>query len=38
MMSLYDYLGRAAGMQLGDKKATSMVVKIATREVANYTG
>ena len=43
MMSLYDYLGHAAGMQLGEqvaKKATSMGVKIETREISNpkYTG
>jgi len=43
MMSLYDYLGHAAGTQLGEqvaKKATSMGVKIDTREVSNpkYTG
>ncbi len=43
MMSLYDYLGRAAGMQLGEqvaKKATAMGVKMDTRYVsnANYTG
>ena len=43
MMSLYDYLGHAAGMQLGEqvaRKATSMGVKIETREISNpkYTG
>ena len=43
MMSLYDYLGHAAGMQLGEqvaKKATSIGVKIETREISNpkYTG
>ena len=38
MMSLYDYLGRAAGMQLGEqvaKKAASMKVKMDTRYVKN---
>ena len=38
MMSLYDYLGHAAGMQLGEqvaKKATSMGVKMETRYVKN---
>ena len=38
MMSLYDYLGHAAGMQLGEqvaKKATSMGVKMETRHVKN---
>ena len=43
MMSLYDYLGRAAGMELGEqvaKKATAMGVKMDTREISNprYTG
>jgi hypothetical protein len=43
MMSLYDYLGHAAGTQLGEqvaKKATAMGVKMDTREVSNpkYTG
>jgi hypothetical protein len=43
MMSLYDYLGRAAGAELGEqvaKKATAMGVKMDTREVSNpkYTG
>ena len=43
MMSLYDYLGRAAGMQLGDqvaKVATAIGVKMDTRYVSNstYTG
>ena len=38
MMSLYDYLGRAAGSALGEqvaKKATGMGVKIETRYVKN---
>jgi hypothetical protein len=38
MMSLYDYLGYAAGMQLGEqvaKKATAMGVKMDTRKVSN---
>ena len=38
MMSLYDYLGHAAGMQLGEqvaKKATAMGIKMDTREVSN---
>jgi len=38
MMSLYDYLGRAAGTQLGEqvaKKAASMKVKMDTRYVKN---
>ena len=38
MMSLYDYLGHAAGMQLGEqvaKKATGMGVKMETRYVKN---
>lgn len=43
MMSLYDYLGHAAGKELGEqvaKRATSMGVKMDTREVSNpkYTG
>jgi hypothetical protein len=43
MMSLYDYLGRAAGMQLGEqvaKVATASGVKMDTRYVSNsvYTG
>jgi ribosomal protein L18 len=43
MMSLYDYLGHAAGAELGEqvaKRATSMGVKMDTREVSNpkYTG
>ena len=43
MMSLYDYLGRAAGMELGDqvaKVATNVGVKMDTRYVSNtkYTG
>ena len=43
MMSLYDYLGHAAGMQLGDqvaKVATNVGVKMDTRYVSNtkYTG
>lgn len=43
MMSLYDYLGHAAGMQLGDqvaKVATAIGVKMDTRYVSNstYTG
>ena len=42
-MSLYDYLGRAAGMELGDqvaKVATNVGVKMDTRYVSNtkYTG
>jgi hypothetical protein len=38
MMSLYDYLGRAAGPALGEqvaKKATGMGVKMETRYVKN---
>ena len=38
MMSLYDYLGRAAGSELGEqvaRKATSMKVKMDTRYVKN---
>ena len=38
MMSLYDYLGRAAGPTLGEqvaKKATGMGVKMETRYVKN---
>ena len=38
MMSLYDYLGRAAGSALGEKvakKATGMGVKMETRYVKN---
>ncbi len=38
MMSLYDYLGRAAGSALGEqvaKKATKMGIKIETRFVKN---
>ena len=43
MMSLYDYLGRAAGMQLGEqvaKVATASGVPMDTRYVSNdkYTG
>jgi len=43
MMSLYDYLGHAAGMQLGEqvaKVATNVGVKMDTRYVSNtkYTG
>ena len=43
MMSLYDYLGRAAGLQLGEqvaKRATALGVQIETREISNpkYTG
>jgi len=43
MMSLYDYLGRAAGMELGEqvaKVATNVGVKMDTRYVSNtkYTG
>jgi hypothetical protein len=43
MMSLYDYLGRAAGMELGEqvaKVATASGVKMDTRYVSNsvYTG
>jgi hypothetical protein len=43
MMSLYDYLGHAAGPVLGEqvaKKATSMGIKMETREISNprYTG
>jgi len=43
MMSLYDYLGRAAGMELGEqvaKVATDIGVKMDTRYVSNtkYTG
>jgi len=38
MMSLYDYLGRAAGSELGEqvaRKATLMKVKMDTRYVKN---
>jgi len=38
MMSLYDYLGRAAGPALGEqvaKKATGMGVKMETRYIKN---
>lgn len=38
MMSLYDYLGRAAGPALGEqvaKKATALGVKMETRYVKN---
>jgi hypothetical protein len=38
MMSLYDYLGRAAGMELGEqvaKVATAIGVKMDTRYVSN---
>ena len=43
MMSLYDYLGRAAGVELGEqvaKVATASGVKMDTRYVSNsvYTG
>ncbi len=43
MMSLYDYLGHAAGLQLGEqvaKKAAGLGVKMETREISNpkYTG
>ena len=43
MMSLYDYLGRAAGSELGQRvaaAATQNQVKIETRQVSNtkYTG
>ena len=43
MMSLYDYLGRAAGSELGQRvaaAATQNKVKIETRQVSNtkYTG
>ena len=43
MMSLYDYLGRAAGMELGEqvaKAATASGVKMDTRYISNsvYTG
>ena len=43
MMSLYDYLGHAAGLELGEQvaeKATAMGVKMDTRQVSNpkYTG
>ena len=43
MMSLYDYLDRAAGMELGEqvaKVATASGVKMDTRYVSNsvYTG
>lgn len=42
-VSLYDYLGRAAGKELGKQVAdlaTSMGIKIQTRHVSNsaYTG
>ena len=39
MMSLYDYLGRAAGMQLGEqvaKAATASGIKMYNRYVSNY--
>lgn len=38
MMSLYDYLGRAAGGELGKKvakEATIREIKLETREIAN---
>ena len=38
MMSLYDYLGRAAGSELGQKVATAAAaagVKAETRQVSN---
>ena len=43
MMSLYDYLGRAAGTELGDqvyRAAAQSRVPVATREISNkaYTG
>ena len=43
MMSLYDYLGHAAGMELGEqvaKVAKKQNVKMETRHVSNpkYTG
>ncbi len=43
MMSLYDYLGHAAGMQLGEevaKKAKEMNITMSSREISNpkYTG
>ena len=43
MMSLYDYLGHAAGMPLGEqvaKRATALGVKMETRDISNpkYTG
>ena len=40
MMSLYDYLGRAAGSELGQKVATAAAaagVKAETRQVSNPT-
>jgi hypothetical protein len=43
MLSLYDYLGKAAGEQLGKEVAEAAInsqVKIETREISNpkYTG
>ena len=43
MMSLYDYLGHAAGMQLGEEVARVAIkegIKMSSREVSNskYTG
>ena len=43
MMSLYDYLGRAAGMELGEEVARIAIkegVQMDSREVSNpkYTG
>ena len=43
MMSLYDYLGHAAGMQLGEEVARVAIkegIKMDSREVSNpkYTG
>ena len=43
MMSLYDYLGRAAGMELGDQVAKAAIkegIQMSSREVSNpkYTG
>ena len=42
-MSLYDYLGHAAGLKLGEqvyKEAARKSVKVTTREISNksYTG
>ena len=43
MMSLYDYLGHAAGLELGEqvaKKAKEMNTTMSSREISNpkYTG
>ena len=43
MMSLYDYLGRAAGMELGEQVAKVAIkegIQMSSREVSNskYTG